>query len=165
MTEPHPCGGNIATRSPLRLPIAWGAGRGVRFRACIVLGLLFMTLSMPAAAQESPAWAGVWEGRVGTYPVRLCIDSHGGPARGAYYYLSRLEPIPITEEDGEGGWIERMPEGEPSALWEFIEQNGETWNVLRSDQLRCAVNQEIVKMDHRLKAGDEVAFFPPMTGG
>ncbi len=47
----------------------------------------------------------------------------------------------------------------------LIEQNGETWNVLRSDQLRCAVNQEIVKMDHRLKAGDEVAFFPPVTGG
>lgn len=47
----------------------------------------------------------------------------------------------------------------------LIEQNGETWNVLRSDQLRCAVNQEIVKMDHRLKPGDEVAFFPPVTGG
>jgi molybdopterin converting factor subunit 1 len=47
----------------------------------------------------------------------------------------------------------------------LIEQHGETWNALRSDQLRCAVNQQIVKMDHPLKPGDEIAFFPPVTGG
>lgn len=47
----------------------------------------------------------------------------------------------------------------------LIAQHGETWNALRSDQLRCAVNQEIVKMDYLLKPGDEVAFFPPVTGG
>lgn len=47
----------------------------------------------------------------------------------------------------------------------LIEQHGETWNALRSDRLRCAVNQEIVKMDHPLKPGDEIAFFPPVTGG
>ena len=90
-----------------------------------------LLLAAPAAAQETPEWAGVWDGRVGTYPVRLCIDAHGGPARGAYYYLSRLEPIAITEEDGEGGWIEKTPDGEASALWEFVEQTGEelrgTW--------------------------------------
>jgi len=48
---------------------------------------------------------------------------------------------------------------------QLIAQHGESWNALRSDQLRCAVNQEIVKMDHLLKPGDEVAFFPPVTGG
>ena len=47
----------------------------------------------------------------------------------------------------------------------LIKQHGESWNALRSDQLRCAVNQEIVKMEHPLKPGDEVAFFPPVTGG
>lgn len=98
-------------------------------RAALVLSA--MLLAAPAAAQESPVWTGVWGGRVGTYPVRLCIDAFGGPARGAYYYLSRLEPIPITEEDGEGGWIEKTPEGESSALWEFVVQTGEelrgTW--------------------------------------
>jgi hypothetical protein len=64
--------------------------------------------------------------------VRLCIDSWGDqPARGAYYYLSQLEPIALSEEDGEGGWIERAPDGEQQALWEFAEQTGErlrgTW--------------------------------------
>jgi molybdopterin synthase sulfur carrier subunit len=31
--------------------------------------------------------------------------------------------------------------------------------------VRVAVNREYVKIDHRLKSGDEVAFFPPVTGG
>ena len=31
--------------------------------------------------------------------------------------------------------------------------------------VRCAVNQEYVPEDAPLRAGDEVAFFPPVTGG
>ena len=31
--------------------------------------------------------------------------------------------------------------------------------------LRAAVNQSHVDLDHPLNAGDEVAFFPPVTGG
>lgn len=31
--------------------------------------------------------------------------------------------------------------------------------------LRAAVNQEHVPFGHPIAAGDEVAFFPPMTGG
>ena len=31
--------------------------------------------------------------------------------------------------------------------------------------VRVAVNQEYVGVDCRVSAGDEVAFFPPMTGG
>lgn len=31
--------------------------------------------------------------------------------------------------------------------------------------LRCAVNQEFATGDTRLRSGDEVAFFPPVTGG
>jgi sulfur-carrier protein len=30
---------------------------------------------------------------------------------------------------------------------------------------RVAVNQEVVSLDHPIKAGDEVAIFPPVTGG
>lgn len=30
---------------------------------------------------------------------------------------------------------------------------------------RVAVNQEVVSSDHPVKAGDEVAIFPPVTGG
>ena len=31
--------------------------------------------------------------------------------------------------------------------------------------IRAAVNQEFAAPDHRLSLGDEVAFFPPVTGG
>jgi len=31
--------------------------------------------------------------------------------------------------------------------------------------VRAAVNQEIVPDDHAVSVGDEVAFFPPVTGG
>jgi len=32
-------------------------------------------------------------------------------------------------------------------------------------QVRAAVNQEFCGPDHPVKPGDEVAFFPPVTGG
>lgn len=31
--------------------------------------------------------------------------------------------------------------------------------------LRCAVNQDMVRLDSAVRDGDEVAFFPPVTGG
>jgi len=31
--------------------------------------------------------------------------------------------------------------------------------------LRCAVNQDMAKLDTPIKEGDEIAFFPPVTGG
>ena len=31
--------------------------------------------------------------------------------------------------------------------------------------LRCAVNQEMVRLDAAVRDGDEIAFFPPVTGG
>ena len=31
--------------------------------------------------------------------------------------------------------------------------------------LRCAVNQDMAKADAPIRDGDEIAFFPPVTGG
>lgn len=50
-------------------------------------------------------------------------------------------------------------------LQQWLTGRGERWNALASEQVRCAVNQEIVNMGHPVQAGDEVAFFPPVTGG
>ncbi len=43
---------------------------------------------------------------------------------------------------------------------------GEAWAILQdATQVLVAVNQTIVDRDHALTGTEEVAFFPPMTGG
>ncbi|ATA23430.1 molybdopterin synthase sulfur carrier subunit [Brenneria goodwinii] len=43
---------------------------------------------------------------------------------------------------------------------------GDRWALaLESGKLLAAVNQSLVEMGHPLQDGDEVAFFPPVTGG
>jgi molybdopterin synthase sulfur carrier subunit len=39
------------------------------------------------------------------------------------------------------------------------------WQVLGEQSLMCARNQELCQLDEPLRAGDEVAFFPTVTGG
>lgn len=42
----------------------------------------------------------------------------------------------------------------------------ETWlQVFTNNTLLSAVNHNMVNSDHAIKSGDEVAFFPPVTGG
>ena len=44
--------------------------------------------------------------------------------------------------------------------------HGAEWaDVLRAANVIIAVNHEVVTVEHVLHAGDEVAFFPPVTGG
>jgi molybdopterin synthase sulfur carrier subunit len=43
---------------------------------------------------------------------------------------------------------------------------GAAWRqALQDEQVLVAVNQEVADLDAALKDGDEVAFFPPVTGG
>nr|WP_314264737.1 molybdopterin synthase sulfur carrier subunit [uncultured Moellerella sp.] len=43
---------------------------------------------------------------------------------------------------------------------------GDRWALaLEAGKLLSAVNQSFVAGDHPVKSGDEVAFFPPVTGG
>lgn len=49
---------------------------------------------------------------------------------------------------------------------QLIADHGESWRpVLCADNVIKAVNQEVVEDHHPLADGDEVAFFPPVTGG
>lgn len=53
-----------------------------------------------------------------------------------------------------------------AALRAALAQRGDRWALaLESGKLLAAVNQTLVPMTHPLQAGDEVAFFPPVTGG
>ncbi|WP_458372079.1 molybdopterin converting factor subunit 1 [Pseudomonas lactis] len=37
--------------------------------------------------------------------------------------------------------------------------------VLNEESLMCARNEELCSLDEPVQAGDEIAFFPPVTGG
>ena len=50
------------------------------------------------------------------------------------------------------GWLSLRSEGHGAALKDLA-------------IVRVAVNQEFARADHPVKAGDEVALFPPVTGG
>lgn len=53
-----------------------------------------------------------------------------------------------------------------AALRDHLAARGEPWNTLGTARnLRAAVNQDMVGMEAPVAAGDEVAFFPPVTGG
>ncbi|UAW99332.1 molybdopterin converting factor subunit 1 [Halopseudomonas nanhaiensis] len=42
---------------------------------------------------------------------------------------------------------------------------GDAWAVLNESRLMCARNQEMCALDEPVRDGDEIAFFPPVTGG
>ncbi len=47
-----------------------------------------------------------------------------------------------------------------------LQARGEDWSrALGADNLLCAVNQQQARGSDAISSGDEVAFFPPVTGG
>ena len=52
------------------------------------------------------------------------------------------------------------------ALRQHLAAQSDRWALaLESGKLLCAVNQSFVPLSQPLTDGDEVAFFPPVTGG
>ena len=52
------------------------------------------------------------------------------------------------------------------ALRSHLAARGDVWHVLETGRnVRVALNQRMSSADASLSAGDEVAFFPPVTGG
>ena len=54
-----------------------------------------------------------------------------------------------------------------ASLMDFLRRRGPGYEAAFQNPalLRCAVNQEHAKFDARVRPDDEVAFFPPVTGG
>lgn len=60
-------------------------------------------IALAAATAAPGALAGVYEGTIGTLPVRACFSGTERSNYGTYYYLSRLAAIGLSEEDGRDG--------------------------------------------------------------
>jgi sulfur-carrier protein len=61
-----------------------------------------------------------------------------------------------------------IPVEEPATIADVIDALlalNPQWQSAFSQSLLCAVNQNMVSREHPVNAGDEVAFFPPVTGG
>lgn len=51
-------------------------------------------------------------------------------------------------------------------LRDFLIQQHPRWtDFLSNEKLMIALNQTVVKISQDVQSGDEVAFFPPVTGG
>lgn len=52
-------------------------------------------------------------------------------------------------------------------LLKSLAQRGDAWQqaLLHNQNLQIAVNHDVANRTTTIKAGDEIAFFPPVTGG
>ena len=74
----------------------------------------------------------------------------------------------LREALGRGSESLELPAGAVTvgALRDTLVARGEAWAALAATKnLRVAVNQQMVGFDAAVKSGDEIAFFPPVTGG
>lgn len=74
----------------------------------------------------------------------------------------------VRETLGAAGEELDLPAGvtDVAGLIAFLAGRGGAWESLATARnLRYAVNQQVVTRAAPIRAGDEVAFFPPVTGG
>jgi len=78
-------------------------------------------------------------------------------------YFARLrETLGVGEEHVE------LPAGvdDVTTLTRWLQERDDTWRQALADtRLRIAVNRQIATVDADVNDGDEIAWFPPVTGG
>jgi molybdopterin synthase sulfur carrier subunit len=68
----------------------------------------------------------------------------------------------LRELMGESSLLVDMDENSSvDDVWEYVNKN----RKIEFDNVMATVNMEYVKINYELKDGDEIAFFPPVTGG
>ena len=80
-----------------------------------------------------------------------------------FYFAKVREVLGINQEE-----IDLLSNIKTVAdLIDILKNRGIQWRSIfeMSSSLRVAVNQELVETNHAINANDEVAFFPPITGG
>ena len=77
------------------------------------------------------------------------------------YFASLAETLGLKSEELEAD------DGDVAALLDTLRARGEPYTSAFGGDAKVlsAVNQEMASTETAIKAGDEVAFFPPVTGG
>ena len=77
------------------------------------------------------------------------------------YFASLREQLGLAAEDVD------VPAGisTVAGLRGHLRSRGGKYEAIEKGPVRAAVNQDMVQPAAPIKAGDEVAFFPPVTGG
>ena len=65
----------------------------------------------------------------------------------------------------EGEQLQRATLSNLEQLREHLLSRGGVWQVLAEQNLMCARNQELCGLETEIADGDEIAFFPTVTGG
>ncbi len=80
------------------------------------------------------------------------------------FYFARLREVFATAQE-----TPALPEGVDTlaALLDWLRARGGAWaeELATGRAYRVAINQDLVERDARLEDNDEVAIFPPVTGG
>ncbi|MEA3640363.1 MAG: molybdopterin converting factor subunit 1 [Lamprobacter sp.] len=78
------------------------------------------------------------------------------------YFASLRERLGIDAEE-----LEPTSGATVAELRAYLRRRGEPWQQALAEEQRVltAVNQEMARPDNAVADGDEVAFFPPVTGG
>lgn len=78
------------------------------------------------------------------------------------YFASLRESLGMAKE----ALVLPSDVGSVGALRQHLSARGEAWlRLAPGHNVRAAVNQQMATDEQVLSAGDEVAFFPPVTGG
>lgn len=90
----------------------------------LVLGALLPSASLAQPAPV-PGLAGIWEGNVGTLPVRACFTTQDWGTFGAYYYTSQLKLLGLEAGDGAPGTYSEVS-GDREARWRNVQAAGDS---------------------------------------
>ncbi len=78
------------------------------------------------------------------------------------FFASLRERVKCDQEE----WNDVSNMSTPQDILNRLIERGAPWDsALQSGKLLVSINQEMASMDSNVTLNDEVAFFPPVTGG